>query len=197
VFLCENNGYAVTVPASYAVSVADIADRAAGYGIPGHVVDGSDPWAVRATIRQARDRAAAGEGPSLVEAKTYRTVDHAENLPSQPYRSAEEVAAWRDKDPVVTFRARLAADGVASEEEFAGIEREVANEVSEAVTFARDSPFPGPDALWEDMFADPSLNHPPVFPSPAGAQTGEAQTGEAQTGEAQPEEAATEGASHA
>ncbi len=172
VFLCENNGYAVTVPASYAVSVADIADRAAGYGIPGHVVDGSDPVAVRETIRRARYRAAAGAGPSLVEAKTYRTVDHAENLPSQPYRSAEEVAAWRARDPVVTFRARLAAEGAASEDELAGIEQQVADEVAAAVRFALDSPFPAPDALWEDMYADKALNHPPVFPGRAAAAEG-------------------------
>jgi acetoin:2,6-dichlorophenolindophenol oxidoreductase subunit alpha len=160
VFLCENNGYAVTVPASYAVSVRDIADRAAAYGMPGTVADGSDPVAVRDAVQAARDRAGAGEGPSLVEAKTYRTVDHAENLPSQPYRPEEEVESWRKRDPLTSFRARLLQAGLATEGELGKVEREVGEEVAAAVTFAADSPFPEPSALWEHMYADPSLNRP-------------------------------------
>jgi acetoin:2,6-dichlorophenolindophenol oxidoreductase subunit alpha len=160
VFLCENNGYAVTVAASYAVSVRDIADRAVAYGMPGTVVDGSDPVAVRETVRAARDRAGAGEGPSLVEAKTYRTVDHAENLPSQPYRPAEEVDSWRKRDPITSFRGRLLHEGHATESELGKIEHEVDEEVAAAVEFASDSPFPGPAALWEHMYTDPSLNRP-------------------------------------
>lgn len=183
VFLCENNGYAVTVPASYAVSVKDIADRAAAYGIPGQVVGGDDPCAVRAAIRAARDRAAAGEGPSLVEVKTYRTVDHAENLPSQPYRSKEEVADWRRRDPVPAFRARLLAEGAASEEQLADIEREVNDEVADAVKFALDSPLPEPDALWQNMYADPALNRPPAYPALASTSQASKPGQSGQTGE--------------
>ena len=160
VFLCENNGYAVTVPASYAVSVRDIADRAAAYSMPGTVADGSDPVAVREAVQTARDRASAGQGPSLVEAKTYRTVDHAENLPSQPYRPEEEVESWRKRDPLTSFRGRLLQAGLATAGELDKIEQEVGEEVAAAVQFAADSPFPEPAALWEHMYVDPSLNRP-------------------------------------
>jgi acetoin:2,6-dichlorophenolindophenol oxidoreductase subunit alpha len=161
VFLCENNGYAVTVAASYAVSVRDIADRAAAYGMPGRVADGSDPVAVREAVQAARDRAGAGHGPSLVEAKTYRTVDHAENLPSQPYRPEEEVEGWRKRDPIISFRGRLLQEGHATAGELDKIEQGVTEEVAAAVKFASDSPFPEPTALWEHMYADPALNGPP------------------------------------
>jgi pyruvate dehydrogenase E1 component alpha subunit len=160
VFLCENNGYAVTVPASYAVSVRDIADRGAAYGMPGTVTDGSDPAAVLDAVQAARDRAGSGQGPSLVEAKTYRTVDHAENLPSQPYRPEEEVESWRQRDPILIVRGRLRGEGQATAGELDKIEQSVDEEVAAAVRFASDSPFPGPEALWEHMFVDPSLNRP-------------------------------------
>jgi acetoin:2,6-dichlorophenolindophenol oxidoreductase subunit alpha len=163
VFLCENNGYAVTVPASYAVSVRDIADRAAGYGMPGHIVEGHDPCAVAEAIRAAAEHARSGGGPSLVEAKTYRTVDHAENLPSQPYRSAEEVEEWRSQDPIVTFRRRLEADGAATKAELDDIAAQTEAEIAAAVDFALASPFPEPDALWADMYSDERLNRAPAF----------------------------------
>jgi acetoin:2,6-dichlorophenolindophenol oxidoreductase subunit alpha len=159
-FLCENNGYAVTVPAAYAVSVTDIADRAAGYSMPGEVVDGSDPLAVRASVTEAAARARTGGGPSLIEVKTYRTADHAENLPSQPYRGEEEIEGWRRRDPIDAVRRRLAEIGVAATE-LDAIAAEVEEEVEGAVAFARDSPYPEPAALWEDMYCDPRLNVAP------------------------------------
>jgi acetoin:2,6-dichlorophenolindophenol oxidoreductase subunit alpha len=161
VFVCENNGYSVTVPATYAVSVADVADRAAGYGMPGHVVDGSDPVAVGAMVAEAAARARRGEGPSLVEVKTYRTVDHAENLPNQHYREDHEVAQWRRRDPLSLLRARLTGGGVTSADELDAIAGEVEREVAEAVAFARESPYPEPDELWRDMYVDERLNRPP------------------------------------
>jgi TPP-dependent pyruvate/acetoin dehydrogenase alpha subunit len=164
VFLCENNGYSITVPASYAISVSDVADRAAGYGMPGHIVDGEDPVAVHQIVRAAAERARAGGGPSLVEVKTYRTVEHAENISGEgdPYRSAEEVARWAERDPVVTFRKRLRQDGQASEATLAGIEANVDGEIAAATAFAQDSPSPALETLWEDMYVDTRLNRPPV-----------------------------------
>lgn len=162
VFLCENNGYAVTVPASYAVSVPDIATRAAGYGMPAHIVDGGDPVAVYGTVRAAAEEARVGGGPRLVEVKTYRTVDHAENLPSQPYRSEDEVAGWRQRDPIPTFRARLVAEAVATDEQLDGVSAAVEAEIAEAVSFGLDSPDPPLESVWEDMYADPRLNRPPA-----------------------------------
>lgn len=153
VFVCENNGYAVSVSSRYALSVEDVAARAAGYGMPGEIVDGQDALAVYERVGAAVERARAGEGPALVEAKTYRYVDHAENLPVQPYRADEEVERWRARDPIPLLRGRVLESGWASEEELAALEGDVEAELEEAVRFARESPFPEPDALYEDLFA--------------------------------------------
>jgi pyruvate dehydrogenase E1 component alpha subunit len=163
VFLCENNGYAVTVPATYAVSVRDIADRAAGYSMPATIVDGQDPVAVAEAIGAAAERARSGAGPSLVEAKTYRTVDHAENLPSQPYRPEQEVEQWRKRDPLVTFRARLEFDGLATAAELDALAQQAEAEIAAAVDFALASPYPEPSELWSDLYADDRLNRAPAF----------------------------------
>jgi acetoin:2,6-dichlorophenolindophenol oxidoreductase subunit alpha len=163
VFVCENNGYAVTVPATYSLSVTDVADRAAGYGMPGRVIDGEDPVAVCEVVGEAVKRARDGDGPSLVEIKTYRTVDHAENLPTGPYRSESELAAWRERDPIVSFRAKLISEGAATEESLAGLEATVEEEIATAVRFALDSPEPEPEALWQHMYVEERLNRPPVF----------------------------------
>ncbi|MCA9513239.1 MAG: thiamine pyrophosphate-dependent dehydrogenase E1 component subunit alpha, partial [Myxococcales bacterium] len=108
VFFCENNGYAATTPLAAGTSVADIAVRAAGYGMPGEIVDGQDVEAVLATTARAVARARAGEGPSLVEAKTYRYCEHAEGqgIPGT-YRTADEIARWRERDPLAIARTRL------------------------------------------------------------------------------------------
>jgi TPP-dependent pyruvate/acetoin dehydrogenase alpha subunit len=161
IFLCENNGYAVTVPATYAVSVADIADRAAGYAMPGEIVDGSDPFAVHSAVAAAAARARRQAGPSLIEVKTYRTVDHAENLPNQPYREETEVEGWRKRDPITRMRERLVDSGVAGVDELDRLVDEVEREIAEVVAFARESPYPEPEELWTDMYADERLNHAP------------------------------------
>jgi acetoin:2,6-dichlorophenolindophenol oxidoreductase subunit alpha len=163
VFVCENNGYAVTVPASYSLAIADVADRAAGYGIPGQVVEGDHPVAVRNVVRRAVEYARSGHGPSLVEIKTYRTVDHAENLPSQPYRSDDEVEEWRARDPITSFRARLVTEGHATESQLEELTTSVESEIAAAVAFALDSPDPDPSSLWDDLYVDPELNRPPTW----------------------------------
>jgi pyruvate dehydrogenase E1 component alpha subunit len=158
VFVCENNGYAVTVAATYSLSVADVAARAVGYGMPGLVVaDGGDPAAVLEAVAGAVERARGGGGPSLVEIKTYRTVDHAENLPSQPYRDEAEVERWRARDPIDRMRARLVTDGVA-EDELRELEHSVEAEVAAAVEFALAARYPEPEELWSAMYADERLN---------------------------------------
>lgn len=154
VFLCENNGYAVTTPASFSVAGGSIANRAAGYGIPGVAVDGQDPLAVYRAVSKACERGRAGGGPSLIEAQTYRYHEHAEygGLEFVPYRSAEEVAEWQARDPVTTFRGKLIADGVLSESEADELEQSVAAEIEEAVRFAKDSPTPDPSTAYTDVF---------------------------------------------
>jgi pyruvate dehydrogenase E1 component alpha subunit len=143
IFLCENNGYAATTALAAATSVADVSARAAGYGIPGVLVDGQDVLAVAEVVERAVARARRGEGPSLVEAKTYRFCEHAEGagMPSH-YRSAEEVARWRERDPIALSRARLLREGVLGESALRALEADVEREVEAAVRFALASADP-------------------------------------------------------
>jgi acetoin:2,6-dichlorophenolindophenol oxidoreductase subunit alpha len=146
IFLCENNGYAITTAARHSVSVEHIASRGAGYGIPGEVVDGQDVLAVHDSVRRAVERAREGGGPSLIEAKTYRYMDHAKGLPPLPYRTEDEMKFWMGRDPLILFRHVLLSSG-ASEAELLHIENDAKREVDDAVEFARASaPPPAADA---------------------------------------------------
>jgi acetoin:2,6-dichlorophenolindophenol oxidoreductase subunit alpha len=155
VFMCENNGYAITTAATYSVAVKDIARRAAGYNMPGEVVDGQDVLAVYDTVSAAVVRARKGEGPTLVEAKTYRYMDHAKGLPPVNYRTAEEIAFWKKRDPIALLRERLLRDGAASETDIERLEQQVRREVEAAVAFARESPEPRPEDAFDHVYATP------------------------------------------
>ena len=155
IFLCENNGYAMFTAAAQMTASANIVDRAKAYEMPGETVDGQDVLAVHASVSKAVERARAGGGPTLVEARTYRYHDHSEfgrmNLPA--YRSAEELNTWRQRDPLTLFGARLQ---VMHQLDAAGLERirnEVANEVDAAVKFAEAGAMPPPEALFEHVYA--------------------------------------------
>lgn len=154
IFFCENNGYAVTVPATYSLSVEDVATRAAGYAMPSEVVDGQDAVKVFEAVGRAAHRARDGDGPTLVEAKTYRVCDHAENLPTQPYRPRDEVERWRERDPIGILRSRLLNEGLTNKAELDQLELEVRATIADAVQFAESSPFPALEALFEDLFVD-------------------------------------------
>jgi TPP-dependent pyruvate/acetoin dehydrogenase alpha subunit len=156
VFVCENNGYATHSPQTQTTAVANIADRAQAYGMPGIVVDGQDVLAVYSSVAQAVARARAGAGPTLVEAKTYRYCEHSEpTTPGKrvPYRTDAELAAWRARDPIDLFSARLRESGELSAEELAHMTAEVRREIDAAVDFAERSPAPAQEALLEDLFA--------------------------------------------
>jgi pyruvate dehydrogenase E1 component alpha subunit len=156
VYVCENNGYGATTPARDVVSVRDIADRARGYGIPGAIVDGQDAVAVHEAARTAVDRARAGEGPTLLEAKTYRYGEHAEGLiVPVAYREPEEVERWKQRDPVRIARAQLLAREIATEAQLAALESDVEALVAHAVEFARASEMPAPEEAFDDMYAAP------------------------------------------
>ena len=155
VFLCENNGYGELSAASLMVSVPDVAMRAAGYGIPGVTVDGQDVVAVYEAASEAVARARRGDGPSLVETKTYRFHDHAFGLPAIDYRDQAEIDEWRQRDPVELFRARLAAELGFDESAIAGIEAEVGAEIEAAVAFAESSPYPSLEAAFEHVYTNP------------------------------------------
>jgi acetoin:2,6-dichlorophenolindophenol oxidoreductase subunit alpha len=155
IYLCENNGYAVTSSQSQTTAVADIAQRAAAYNIPGVVVDGQDVLAVHKVVSRAVERARNGEGPTLVEAKTYRYLDHAQfgGLKLQPYRSQSEIDAWRGKDPVELYIEKLRQSGELSATELPALRSEVLEEVEAAVQFAQAGAVPQPESLFEDVFA--------------------------------------------
>ena len=155
VYVCENNGYGELSAARLVVSVPDISARAAGYGIPGVTVDGQDVVAVYEVVSEAVARARRGDGPSLVETKTYRFHDHAFGLPERAYRDPAEVEEWRQRDPVVLFRARLLADAVLDEAGVNALEDEVSAEIEAAIEFAESSPYPSADAAFEHVYTNP------------------------------------------
>lgn len=151
VWICENNGYMGNVPASAYTPVPDIADMAAGYGMPGAVVDGNDVLAVHDAARQAITRARAGQGPSLLELKTYRFRPFGEG--SSDLRDAQEIAAWRARDPIDGFRRHLIEVGVLSEVETRSMVEAADREMQAARVFAEQSPFPDPAEAFVDLYA--------------------------------------------
>ncbi|MFI7493961.1 thiamine pyrophosphate-dependent dehydrogenase E1 component subunit alpha [Kocuria sp. M4R2S49] len=160
VFLCENNQYALSTPA-HTVTSGVIAERAAGFGMPGvRVENGQDVLDVYDAAREAVERARRGEGPTLVEVVTYRYNEHSEGLRlGTDYRDQEERAAWLEKDPIVLFRERLIADGVGTEEQLDALEAEVLEEVEEAFRFSQDSPYPDPSDAFKDLYTEPIGAH--------------------------------------
>ncbi len=151
-FVCENNLYAMGTRQSMVMLIENVADRAAAYGIPGVVVDGNDVLAVYEAAKQAVERARKGEGPTLIECKTYRHKGHSRFDPAT-YRPKEEVEEWLKKDPIPRFRNKLVEMGVLTENEAKGIEEEVLAEIEEAVKFALESPYPKPEEALEDVYA--------------------------------------------
>lgn len=152
IFVCENNEYGISLHQSKHQRVADVADRAVAYGIPGVVVDGNDVMAVYEAVGEAVKRARAGEGPTLIEAKTYRWRGHFEGDPTV-YRSDKELAEWKERCPIARFSKHLLDMDVVTEEELDKIKAEVDTEVEESVHFAEESPLPAPEEALEDVYA--------------------------------------------
>lgn len=155
VYVCQNNAWAEFTPASESTAVPDIATRAAGYGIPGVVVDGNDVLAVHAAAAEAVGRARRGDGPTLLEAKTYRWEGHVvgEQAFVGEYRDPQEVAAAQARCPIGRLSAHLLATGAASPADLERVRAEVDAELAAAVAFARSSPFPEPREAETDVFA--------------------------------------------
>jgi 2-oxoisovalerate dehydrogenase E1 component len=165
VFVCENNLYATATPLTSATRNPDIASKARAYGLPGVVVDGNDVLAVRQVAGEAVARARSGGGPTLIEAKTYRTVGHHEGDPLVgTYRTQEELDIWLKRCPIATFRAKLLREHHIAEDKLIKIEREVDAAVDDAVTFARESPEPDPATrsrhVWSDEITQPVQEAP-------------------------------------
>lgn len=151
VFVCENNGYGISMSSQRHQSIADIADRAAAYDMPGVVVDGNDVMAVYEAAGEAVKRARAGKGPSLVECKTYRWRGHFEGDPTV-YRTKEELESWMMKDPIPRFEGVLKEMGVLDDAKIAAIKNEIGAEVEAAVKFAEESPFPDLAEVLTDVY---------------------------------------------
>lgn len=152
IFVIENNQYGMTTPVWQSTSVEDISVRAAGYSIPGETVDGNDVEAVYEAFARAKERALKGEGPSMIECKTYRWRGHWAGDP-EVYRSREEVEDWREnRDPIKRFRSYLLENKLASEEEVVQIEETVSKKMAAAVEFALQSPEPDPAYVTNDVF---------------------------------------------
>lgn len=151
VFVCENNGYAEFTSQARHMRLTDVADRAAAYGMPSEVCDGMDAVAVRQACQRAVDRARAGEGPSMVEAKTYRYYDHqgVKGL-RKPYRTQEEIDAWKKRDAIELLEAR--ADGVVDAAAFARVWEETRADAADAIAFAQASPEPDPATLTRNVY---------------------------------------------
>ncbi len=155
VYVCENNLWAVNTRATDSVATPDVAARAAGYGIPGVIVDGNDVEAVHAAAETAVARARAGEGPTLIEAKTYRHRRHTERADQPDARPADEIKAWMARDPIDLLVRRLKdQQGQLDDDELAGIEQEVMASIHAAVAFAEASPFPTLESALDDVFAE-------------------------------------------
>ncbi|NLN20328.1 MAG: thiamine pyrophosphate-dependent dehydrogenase E1 component subunit alpha [Firmicutes bacterium] len=154
VFFCENNYYAISVPFSQQSPVASVADRASAYGFPGVSVDGNDPLAVYEVTRKAVQRARQGQGPTLIEARTYRLGPHTSNDDDRRYRSRAEVEEWHAKDPLRRFGDYLISNGLLSETEAQEWQKQTHDEVAEAANRASMAPELTPDVACRFVYAE-------------------------------------------
>lgn len=151
IFVCENNLYGISVPSWQSTSVTDISVRAQAYGMPGVTVDGNDVEAIDKAFNSARERALSGEGPTLIECKTYRWLGHWTGDP-QPYRTREEINEWKAKCPIKRYRRLLLERNIFTKDELDNIEADAQKEADDAAEFALNSPEPDPSDLMTDVF---------------------------------------------
>ena len=151
-FVCENNRYAESTPFEYSVAGGSVSNRADGYGIPGVTVDGQAVLDVFEVAKEAVGRARAGEGPTLIEAQTYRYLGHAGHDDPLTYRSEEEQEYYMNRDCIATFKKYILDSSFANENELGEIENNCEAAIATSVKFADDSPYPSDDALTEDVY---------------------------------------------
>src|SRR5256886_443268 len=151
IFVCENNQYAYSVPVEKSMAIDDVADRAHSYGFDGVVINGNDVLAVYQATQGALARARGGDGPTLIECKTYRWHGHSEHDKAF-YRSDEELAMWKSRDPIPTFTTYLQARHVLGEDKMKEIERRVSQTMDEAVEYAVNAPDPAPEVAMTDLY---------------------------------------------
>lgn len=153
VFVCENNLFAISVCARYHMAISDISDRAAAYGMPGYSIDGNDVELVYETTKAAVERARRGEGPALIECKTWRHRGHYEGDPDD-YRTAEEKAEWMQKDPIERLAKRLIEEGICTQAELDAIASDADKLLAEAIDEAEAAPVPSVSALMADIYKE-------------------------------------------
>jgi len=154
VYVCENNLYGISVDIRKVTNTKDIATRAKAYNIPGIVVDGNDVLEVYRVTKEAVERARKGEGPSLIECKTYRFKGHHVGDPGRVYRLEKERNEWMVRCPIKTYKERLLTENVATDKELVIIEEDVKQMIEEAVDFAIKSPYPKEKEAFEDLFIE-------------------------------------------
>jgi len=154
VWVCENNQYAVETPVASSLAAANVADLAAGYDMPGYVVDGNDVQAVYAAAHEAVRRARAGEGPTLLECKTWRRHQHAlRDVVNPDRRPADLIAHWEARDPLDLFERYLLERSIMNPDQLADVGQTIDQDLVDAVAFAEASPYPAPEEALEDVFA--------------------------------------------
>ncbi|MHB1375845.1 MAG: thiamine pyrophosphate-dependent dehydrogenase E1 component subunit alpha [Candidatus Humimicrobiaceae bacterium] len=152
IYICENNFYGISGYTKDTMNISDIAVRASSYGIPGIEIDGNDVEAVYNTAKSAVELARAGQGPTLIVAKTWRHRGHWEGDPDT-YRNEQECQSWLKKDPIPRFSERLISSRFVSKSEIEDIQKKIMDEISAAVEFAKQSPNPDPEDLFADVYA--------------------------------------------
>lgn len=154
IWVCENNQYAVETPVAASLAARNVADLAAGYDMPGYVVDGNDALAVYTAAKEAVRRARAGEGPTLLECKTWRRHQHAfRDVVTADKRPPDQIAHWAARDPLDGFERYLLERGIMTADQLADVGQTVDQDLVDAVAFAEASPFPAPEEALEDVFA--------------------------------------------
>ena len=158
IFLCENNGWAISVPREKQMAVPNVAERASAYNLPGRAVDGTDPLAVYATAAEAVNRARSGGGPTLIDARVARLTPHSSDDDDRRYRATEELEQARRLDPLPRFRQLLLSRGILDEDADKALRERVTALVDDAVSFAEASPEPDPETLLRHVFAEGTVS---------------------------------------
>jgi 2-oxoisovalerate dehydrogenase E1 component alpha subunit len=153
IFLCQNNQYAISVPVPQQVAGGSVAARGEGYGMPGVEVDGTDALEVYRVMKEAAERARSGEGPTLVEAMTYRLTAHSSDDNDRTYRGREEIDEWRAKEPLPKFRQYLLDSGIATEEDLTKMKAEIDAQVNDATDYAETAPQPSAEDTLKHVYA--------------------------------------------
>ncbi|WP_110927497.1 thiamine pyrophosphate-dependent dehydrogenase E1 component subunit alpha [Bacillus massiliglaciei] len=154
IFMCENNKYAISVPLSKQLACENVSDRAVGYGMPGITVDGNDPLAVYAAVKEAADRARRGEGPSLIETVSYRLTPHSSDDDDRSYRAPDEVAEAKTKDAIITFGAYLKEMAIMDDALEKQINDDVMKLVNEATDYAEKAPYAEAETAFDHVYAE-------------------------------------------